>query len=43
VRDVDASLPDAFDEVIRRALAKRPAQRYTNANEMADAIAQIVA
>ncbi len=35
LRDVDPSVPEAFEHIIERALAKRPADRYQRAGEMA--------
>src|SRR5205085_6967764 len=36
LRDVDATIPAAFDRIVGRALAKKPQDRYARAAEMAD-------
>ena len=36
LREVDATMPEAFERIIGRALAKKPQDRYTRASEMAD-------
>jgi serine/threonine-protein kinase len=38
LQGIDASLPDALDRVIQRALAKYPHDRFTSASEMAAAL-----
>ena len=35
LRKIDPQIPEAFERVIDRALAKKPAERYQNAGEMA--------
>ena len=41
VRGIDASIPPAFEEILARALAKKPEQRYARAAEMAAALRRI--
>ena len=38
ITDVKDDLPPAFDEVIEKAMAKDPDDRYQNAEEMAQAV-----
>src|SRR5688572_29806702 len=35
LREVDPSVPEAFEHIIQRALAKKPGERYQRAGEMA--------
>ena len=41
IRDVMPGLPATLDRIVRRALAKEPANRYQNALEMADDLAAV--
>ena len=43
VRSLDASIPEAFERILERALAKKPEQRYAAAGEMAAALRQAAA
>jgi serine/threonine protein kinase len=36
LREVDSTLPAAFERIVSRALAKKPQDRYTRASEMAE-------
>jgi serine/threonine-protein kinase len=40
VRSFDASIPEAFERILERALAKKPEQRYAAAGEMATDLRQ---
>jgi hypothetical protein len=40
VRSHDASIPEAFERILSRALAKKPEQRYAGAGEMAHELRQ---
>ncbi len=42
VRDLDPSIPEAVDEVVGKALAKNPDDRYTTAGEMQQAIENLL-
>lgn len=41
IRDVMPGLPATLDRIVRKALAKEPANRYANALEMADELAAV--
>jgi hypothetical protein len=43
VRSFDPSIPEAFERILERALAKKPEQRYATAGEMAAALRQAAA
>ena len=36
MRTLDATIPDVFDRIVRRALAKKPQERYARAADMAE-------
>jgi hypothetical protein len=40
VRSLDPSIPEAFERILSRALAKKPEQRYAGAGEMAQELRQ---
>jgi serine/threonine protein kinase len=35
IRNIDSAIPEAFEQILSRALAKKPEQRYARAGEMA--------
>jgi serine/threonine-protein kinase len=43
VRDIDARVPEALDHIVRRALQKRPGDRFDNAQAMQLALEQYLA